>query len=138
MTALWKRFTGLIPPYAKSPTRLSLLGVVACVAAIIILEMDKEATVSTHSLSVALATVLAIGCLIYTPPRLLGTLAIVAVGGLVCYAFKGNLLLLVLAILVGLCWLTVGIAQVNELLLKRLDCLQEKLEEIESKQGGLH
>jgi hypothetical protein len=138
MTALWKRLTGFVPLYAKSPTRLSLLGVASCIAALIVLERESF---SIHDLSVAAGIVVAIGCLIYTPPRGLGILAIVAVGGLVCYEFDANLALLTVAILVGLCcwayWFTVGIAQVNELLLKRMDYLQEKLEEIESKQDGM-
>lgn len=141
MRALWKRLARFVPSYVKTPTRLYVMAVVACIATLVILERWKE-TFAIHDLSVAGAIVLATGCLIYTPPRALGMITLVTVGaGLVRFVFKGDLALLTVAILVGICcgsyWFKAGVNQTNALILKRLDCLQEKLEEIESKQDGM-
>lgn len=142
MSALWKRLAGFVPSYVKSPTRLYVLAVVACIAALVILEREAF---SVHSLSVAAAVVLAIGCLIYTPPRLLLMFALLAVGGFIWHeanrATWSQYTALLIVLGCGWIWIIWLISSTGNLILRRLDALEEKLGEklgeIEQRRIGL-
>ena len=123
------------------PPRLNALLAVLAIALWIVMfrywEMDKS--VSTQTLLIGAGVVIAIGCLIYIPPRVLLGLAIGAVGTLIVYEAKGMKDWQILAglIVIGFGWVTWCIDKGANLILRRLDTLEEKLVEIESKQDCL-
>lgn len=133
MNAHWKRLAGFAPSYVKSPIRLNLLLMVAGIAALVVLERE---TFSIHGLLVAAAVVLATGCLIYTPPRLLLMFALLALSYEASRASGGRYMMALLIVL-GCGCIAWCIDNTGNLILRRLDTLEEKLGEIESKQDGL-
>lgn len=131
MNASWRRFVALIPPHVKSPTRLNLLGFVLGVTALVLLEGQFS---SVHSLSLAGAIVVAFGCLIFTPPRVLAVFTVFAVGWLVCNEASQmkDREFLALAILIGFGVVCLWVELTGAQVLKRIDTLEERLAEIES------
>jgi hypothetical protein len=129
--------------FSKVPTRVKRLLLSICTAASVVLLLYAAGMNSTYSLTIVAVVLVVVACLIYIPLRVLRTLAIVIICGVICFKIyfaqgwlkqQNQLILSILFILIGLClwsyWTTLVIAQVSDLLCKKLDYLQKRIDYI--------